>query len=124
MSERQKVRVEECFDCPARITSKELAPLHSVKKRHPPECLFYKSESRCRFKEMCSHANRQVEEQPSKRSQNNGDKSAVAMLKSTRQVGCVCQDLEPPKSTTIWRKSSNTETNPMCSIHKSRRKSC
>ena len=26
-----KVPVEECFDCPARITSKELAPLHSVK---------------------------------------------------------------------------------------------
>ena len=25
------VQVEECFDCPARITSKELAPLHSVK---------------------------------------------------------------------------------------------
>ena len=28
----------------ARITSKELAQLHSVKKWHPPECLFYKSE--------------------------------------------------------------------------------
>ena len=26
-----KVPVEECFDCPARITSKELAPIHSVK---------------------------------------------------------------------------------------------
>ena len=23
--------MEECFDCPARITSKELAPIHSVK---------------------------------------------------------------------------------------------
>ena len=23
--------MDECFDCPARITSKELAPLHSVK---------------------------------------------------------------------------------------------
>ena len=26
-----RVPVEECFDCPARITSKELAPIHSVK---------------------------------------------------------------------------------------------
>ena len=26
-----KVPVEECFYCPARITSKELAPIHSVK---------------------------------------------------------------------------------------------
>ena len=77
--------VEECFDCPARITSKELAPIHSLKKWHPPECLFYKSESGCRF----------------------GDKSAVAMLKSTRQLGCVFQDMEPPKSSTILRKGSH-----------------
>ena len=26
-----RVPVEECFDCPARITSKELAPIHPVK---------------------------------------------------------------------------------------------
>ena len=53
-------------------------------KWHPPECLFYKSESGCRFGEKCSYAHRQVEEQPSKRSEQSGDKSAVAMLKSTR----------------------------------------
>ena len=34
-------------------------------KRHPPECLFYKSENGCRFGEKCSYAHRQVEEQPS-----------------------------------------------------------
>ena len=27
----ERVPVVECFDCPARITSKELAPIHSVK---------------------------------------------------------------------------------------------
>ena len=27
----EEVPVEECFDCPARITSKELALIHSVK---------------------------------------------------------------------------------------------
>ena len=89
-------------------------------KWHPPECLFYKSESGCRFGEKCSYAHRHVEEQPSKRSEKNGDKSAVAMLKkhelhdrtvrpvendssNTRQLGC----LEPPKSSSILRKSSN-----------------
>ena len=76
-------------------------------KWHPPECLFYKSESGCRFGEKCSYAHRQVDEQPSKRSKKNGDKSAVAMLKSTRQLGCVFQDMEPPKSSSILRKSSN-----------------
>ena len=44
---------------------------------------------------------------PSKKSKKNGDKSAVAMLKITRQLGSVFQDMEPPKSTTILRKSAN-----------------
>ena len=50
-------------------------------KWHPPECLFYKTKSGCRFREKCSYAHRQVDEQPSKRFKNNDDKSAVAMLK-------------------------------------------
>ena len=134
----ERVPVVECLDGPARITSKELAPIHSVKKWHPPECLFYKSESGCRFGEKCSCAHRQVEEQPSKRFKKNCDISAVAMCKrneqhqrtgrlvldayssSTRQLGCVFPDMEPPKSSSILRKSSeHTETNPMCKIHKS-----
>ena len=61
----------------------------------------------CRFGEKCSYAHRQVDEQPSKKSKKNGDKSAVAMLKSSRQLGCVSQDMEPPKSSSILRKSSN-----------------
>ena len=47
---------------------------------HPPECLFYKTKSGCRFGEKCSYAHRQVDEQPTKRSKKNDDKSAVAML--------------------------------------------
>ena len=50
-------------------------------KFHPPECLFYKTKGGCRFGEKCSYAHRQVDEQPSKRSKKNDDKSAVAMLK-------------------------------------------
>ena len=48
---------------------------------HPPECLYYMTKSGCRFGEKCSFAHRQVDEQPTKRSQTNSDKSAVAMLK-------------------------------------------
>ena len=76
-----EVPVVECLDGPARITSKELAPIHFVKKWHPPECLFYKTKSGCRFGEKCSFAHRQVDEQPTKRSKKNDDKSAVTMLK-------------------------------------------
>ena len=76
-------------------------------KWHPPECFFCKLGKGCRFGEKCSYAHRQVDEQPSKKSKNNGDKSAVAMLKITRQLGCVFQHVEPPKSSSILRKSSN-----------------
>ena len=112
-------------------------------KWHPPECFFYKYENACRCGEKCSYAHRQVEEQPSKRSEKNGDKNAVAVVtrneqpqrtgrpvldassSRTRQMCCVFQDMEPPKSSSILRKSlKHTETNPMCKIHESRRTSC
>ena len=111
------------------------------KRWHPPECLFYKTKSGCRFGEMCSFAHRQVDEQPTKKSKKNDDKSAVAMLKkgdwherrpitdqgndrpgqlgkkgahklelrssqrrssNARQLGCVFQDMTPPKSI-LWK---------------------
>ena len=128
----------------ARITLEELAITHFVKKWHPPECLYYKTKSGCRFGEKCSFAHRQVDEQPTKRSKTNNDKSAVALLKKgnwqeresvsdachhrtgqpvkrsdkklgqnsskrqfsdARQLGCVFQDMTPPKS--ILRKSTD-----------------
>ena len=46
-------------------------------KWHSPECLFHKTKNVCRFGEKCSY----VDEQLSKRSEKNDDKSAVAMLK-------------------------------------------
>ena len=121
-------------------------------KWHPPECLFFKTKSGCRFGEKCSYAHRQVDEQPSKRSKTNDDNGAVAMLKkndlhesiwqsvvnrdkshdrlerpdvnrdtchdleqgpvgrrssNARQLGCVFQDMKPPKST--LRKSSDMQ---------------
>ena len=78
---QRKVSVVECLDGPARITSKELAPIHSVICGTLQKSLFYKTKSGCRFGEKCSYAHRQVDEQPSKRSKKNDDKSAVAMLK-------------------------------------------
>ena len=100
-------------------------------KWHPPECLFYKSEDGCRFGEKRSYAHRQVDEQLSKRSKKNGDKGAVAMVKkhelydrtgrpivfdssNTRQLGRVFQDMEPPKSSSILRKSSDMQKPIRC----------
>ena len=77
----ERVPVVECFDGHARIASEELAITHSVKSGTLQKCLFYKTKSGCRFGEKCSYAHRQVDEQPSKRSKTNDDKSAVAMLR-------------------------------------------
>ena len=113
-------------------------------KWHPPECLYYKTKSGCPFGEKCSFAHRQVDQQPTKRSKTNDDKSAVAMLKKgnwqeresvsngchdrtgkpvkrgdeelgrnsskrqfsdARQLGCVFQDMKPPKS--VLRKGTD-----------------
>ena len=113
-------------------------------KWHPPECFYCKTKSGCRFGEKCSFAHRQVDEQPTKRSKTNDDKSAVAILKKgncqerepgadgchdrpgkpgkrgdkklgqnsskrqfsdARQLGCVFQDMKPPKS--ILRKGTD-----------------
>ena len=66
----------------------------------------------------------QVDEQLSKRSEKNGVKSAVAVLKLgdwyeslvINQGGCVFQDVKPPKS--ILRKSTeHAESNPTFEIH-------
>ena len=84
-------------------------------KWHPPECLFYKTKSGCRCGDKCSHAHRQVDEQPSKKSTKNSDKSAMAMLKSTRQLGCVFQDYGAAEVFTDFAEElRHTETNPMC----------
>ena len=73
----------ECLHGLARITSKELAITHYFVKSGTLQnaCLFYKTKSGCRFVEKCSYAHRQVDEQPTKRSKKNDDKSAVAFLK-------------------------------------------
>ena len=102
-----KAQVGRMFRWPYKDYLKGTCSTPFCEKWHPPECLFYKSENGCRFGEKCSYAHRQVDVQPSKRSKNNGEKSAVTMLKITRQLGCVFQDMEPPKSSSILRKSSN-----------------
>ena len=142
-----KVPVVECLDGDARITSKELAITHSEKNGwHPPECLFHRTKSGCRFGEKCSFAHRQVDEQPTKWSKKDDDKSAVTFLNKSdwqereivtdechdrpgksgkrgdkklgqnsskrqlsdaRQLGCVFQDMTPPKS--ILRKGTDMQ---------------
>ena len=75
-----EVPAVERLDALARIYLRGTCNNSLCEKWHPPECLFYKTNSGCRFGEKCSFAHRQVDEQPTKRSKKNDGKSAVAML--------------------------------------------
>ena len=70
-----------------------------------PNCHLCKTKTGCKFGAECSFLNWKVEEQPNKKPKKDEGKSAVAVVKSVRQLlSCVSQDTEPPDSTTISRK--------------------
>ena len=78
----ERVPVVECLDGLARITLEELAITHFVKNGTLQNaCSTRPRVVVCLVKSKCSYAHRQVDEQPTKRSKNNDDKSAVAVLK-------------------------------------------
>ena len=109
-----RVPVEDCFDCPARITSKELAPIHSVKNGILQNAC---STSRRMDADLEKSALMRIA-----RLMNNLVKGLKRMVtkvqwgffKSTRQLGCVFQDVEPPKSSSILRKSSSVRKPIRC----------
>ena len=102
-------------------------------KWHPPECFFYKNKNGCRFGEQptkwsksnndksavallkkgdwhergsVTDRNHDRSGKPDKRSdQKLGQKSSQRQLSDARQLGCVFQDMTPPKS--ILRKSTD-----------------
>ena len=106
-------------------------------KWHPPKCLFCKTKSGCRFGEKCSHAHHQVAMlkkyglhdrtwQPVVNRDESHDRSGQPVAKrdtrhelkhgpvgcrssNTRQLGCVFQDMEPLKLTSILPKSSDMQ---------------
>ena len=48
----------------------------------------------------------QFEGQSRNKPRKSGDNSAAAILKNSRQLGCVYQDTEPPKTSSILRKGT------------------
>ena len=99
--------MEECFDCPARITSKELAPIHSVKNGILRDARSTSPRMDADLGESALTHTTRLTNSPARSLKRMVTKSAVAILKNTRQLGCVFQDMEPPKSSSILRKSSN-----------------
>ena len=120
-----EVPVEECFDCPARITSKELAPIHSVKSGILQNACSTSRRMDADLGRKCSHAHRQVDEQPSKRSKKIDDKSAVAHDEKYTTIGLRLSGHGAAEMFIDFAAElRHTETNRMCSIHRSPRTSC
>ena len=121
-----EVQVEECLDCRARITSKDLAPLYSVKSGILQKACSTSQKNGCRFGGKSSFAHRQVDELPSKRSKKEEwwqkccgyaeNYTTIGLRISRYGAAEVFIDFE--------EELKHTEANPMCSIHKSRRTSC
>ena len=89
-------------------------------KWHPPECLYYQTKSGCRFGEKCSCAHSQVDEQPSKRSKKNDDKSAVAVLKKYTTIGLRFPGYGAAEVfMNLAEEHRNAQTNPTSNIHES-----
>ena len=76
-----KVRVVECRDGLARITLEELAITHFVKNGTFQNACTTRPRVVAGLGRSAQFAHRQVDEQPTKRSKTNNDKSAVATLK-------------------------------------------
>ena len=87
-------------------------------KWHPPECLFNKSEKGCRFVEKCSYAHRQVDEQPSKKSEKNGELKCSGHVENYTTIGLRTSGYGAVEVFIDFAEElKHTETNPMCSIH-------
>ena len=139
----EKVPVVECLDGPARITLKELAPIHSVKSGTLQNACFTrprvdadlgksarmhierskKNDDKTMLKKYDLHDRTW---QPVVTRDESHDRSGQPVVKrdtrhelkhgpvgcrssNTRQLGCVFQDMEPPKLTSILRKSSDMQ---------------
>ena len=96
----------ECLDGPARITSKELAPIHFEKSGTLQNACSTRPRVVADWgKSACTHIVRLMNGLV-KGLKKMMTKVQWLILKNARQLGCVFQDMEPPSSS-ILRKSSN-----------------
>ena len=87
-------------------------------KRHPPECLFYKSENGCRFGEKCSCAHRQVDELPCKRVWKEWWQKCSGYVENYTTIGLRISGYGAAEVFNDFAEElKHTEANPMCSIH-------
>ena len=108
----ERVSVVECLDCRARVTSKELAPLHSVKSGILQNACSTSPRMDADLGEKCSYAHRQVEglKRMVKKCSGSVENHTTIGLRISR-YGAAEVFIDFTEELKL------TETNPMCSIH-------
>ena len=76
---------------------------------HPPMCLNYQSESRCKYGDKCRFRHTEVDGQPSGKVEEKWCQVSGASLKESLQLGCVSQDSNSRRC--ILRKGCNMGSN-------------
>ena len=89
---------------------------------HAPVCQNYKTESGCKFGDKCAFlCTESMTISPKKKNGQIGGEGSVAMLKKSKQLGCVFQDVEPPEFNSISRKGPKS-LGPKRSVQFSKKK--
>ena len=114
-----RVPVEERLGCPARITSKAVVPILSVKNGILQNACSTSVGEWMQIGEKCSYAHRQVEEEPSKMSEKEWWHKCISFVEeefARKRVAICCQtwqkvtrDLGDPISTVILGMSWNED---------------
>ena len=115
-----EAQVGKWFDCPARITSKELAPIHSVESGTLQNACSTSPRVVADLENSALVCIARLTNSRQKRSKKNGDKSAVAMLKITRQFSLRISRYGAAEVYNDFAEElKHTEANPTCEIHES-----
>ena len=91
---------------PGKTTSVGSARNYCVILGSVPYVKNHKTETGCKFGEKCAFMHREVDSPPTRKPKKTVGKGSIAVLKNSRQLGCVFQDVEPPTSNSILRKET------------------
>ena len=88
----------------AKVTAEEIAQIRRVSIGNSPVCQNFKYESGCKFGDKCLFRHTEADGQPSEKSKKCCGKGSVASPKESKQLGCVSQDAEPPKKSSLRKR--------------------
>ena len=113
-SPKRKVRLGKYLVNCARNIFKVLVRIHLLNSGIPSSACFTRQKRDANTVISASSHTAGMKSSPAKGRKKLAKKSAVAMVRETKNLGCVFQDMEPPKSSSSLRKSSTMQKPNRC----------